>query len=92
MKVTSISDFRRESKKFFDEIISDQEALIITRSDGATVVAVPLDEYNALTETDYLLSSPANRRHLQKSIAQLERGETVVKAIDELSSHEQARR
>ena len=89
MNVTSISDFRKDAKKYFDQVIDDQDPLIITRSDGQTIVAVPLDQYNSMTETEYLLSNPANRKHLMESISQLRRGKTIKKTIEELESYEQ---
>lgn len=75
MNVTSISDFRKNSRQYFDEVIDNQDILILTRSDGQTVVMMPLAQYNSLTETDYLNSSPANRRHLLESMAQLRAGQ-----------------
>lgn len=92
MKVASVSDFRKSLKNYIDAVDQDQEPLIVTRTDSVSVVVVPLNEYNSLTETEYLLRNPANRRHLEESIAQLERGETVEKTLSELKSYEQTRR
>ena len=35
-----------------------------------------LEEYNALIETQYLLSTEANRKHLRKSLKEAEAGKT----------------
>jgi antitoxin YefM len=48
--------------------------LLITRNDGQTVVVMTLADYNSKLETDYLNSSEANRKHLEKSIAQARAG------------------
>ena len=40
---------------------------------------------NALDETEYLLSSEANREALEESIAELKRGEKIIVTLDELS-------
>jgi antitoxin YefM len=74
MNVTTISKFRKNAKSYFDRIIDDQDVLLITRNDGQAVVVMTLDEYNSKVETDYLNSSPANRKHLEKSIASLRAG------------------
>jgi len=35
---------------------------------------MPLSEYNAIKETEYLLSTPANAEALRRSIEQIEKG------------------
>jgi antitoxin YefM len=74
MNVTSISKFRKNSKAYFDQVIDDKDVLLITRNDGQTVVVMTLDQYNSKVETDYLNSSPTNRKHLEKSMASLRAG------------------
>ncbi len=74
MNVTTISKFRKNAKSYFDQVIEDKDTLLITRSDGQTVVVMTLDDYNSKVETDYLNSSDANRKHLEKSIAQAKAG------------------
>ena len=74
MNVTTISKFRKNTKDYFDQVIEDKDTLLITRSDGQTVVVMTLDDYNSKIETDYLNSSQANRKHLEESIAQARSG------------------
>ena len=74
MNVTTISNFRKDTKSYFDQVIDKQETLIITRNDGQTVVVVSLDRYNSQVETNYLNSTTANKRHLQMSINSLKTG------------------
>jgi antitoxin YefM len=74
MNVTSISKFRKDAKAYFDQVIDDKDVLLITRNDGQTVVVMTLDQYNSQAETDYLNSTAANRKHLQKSIADARAG------------------
>lgn len=74
MNVTTISKFRKNAKNYFDQVIEDKDTLLITRSDGQTVVVMTLDDYNSKVETDYLNSSKANRKHLEESIAQAKAG------------------
>jgi len=45
-------------------------------------------EYNALLETAHLLSTEANRKHLEESINQLNSGKTKQFILDESESKE----
>ena len=42
-----------------------------------------LNSFNALAETLYLLSNPANAEHIQESIAQANAGQKLVKELIE---------
>ena len=77
MNVTTISNFRKDSKKYFDQVIDDQDVLLITRNDGQTIVAMPLEQYNSKKETDYLLANPANAEHLRHSLADAKAGKVT---------------
>lgn len=88
MNVTSISDFRKDTKKYFDEIINDSQELLITRSDGKTIVAIPLDTYNSIKETEYLMSNPVMADRLRKGIEEARAGKVVSKTLAELKSYE----
>lgn len=83
MQVTSISDFRKDAKKYFDQVIEDQDILLITRTDGKTTVMMTLDEYNSKTETEYLLSNSVNAERLKRSLKDAAEGKVVKhKLID----------
>lgn len=68
MKIASTSKFRKEIKRYIDEIDQDQEPLVVTRSDNVSVVVLPLATYNSYAETDYLLRSPVNATRLRRSV------------------------
>ncbi|HUB93783.1 MAG TPA: type II toxin-antitoxin system Phd/YefM family antitoxin [Verrucomicrobiae bacterium] len=68
MKIASTSKFRKDIKRYIDDIDADQEPLVVTRSDNVSVVVLPLDLYNSYAETDYLLRSPANAAWLRRSL------------------------
>ena len=74
MKIASTSKFRKYIKQYIDDVNDDQEPLVLTRSDGVSVVVLPLDTYNSYAETDYLMSSPANAAWLRDSIKQARNG------------------
>ena len=68
MNAVNYSDLRRHLKTYLDRVYEDREALIVTRKNNENVVLLSIDQYNSLVETDYLLSSEANARHLVDSL------------------------
>ena len=61
MLTTSISDFRKDIKKYLDNVTENFETLIINRGKESGVVVISLDEYNSLNATQHELSSPVFR-------------------------------
>ena len=64
MKAITISNFRSRTKYYFDTVINWSEILIIPRyndEEDESVVNMSLKEYNSLQETNYLMSTTANR-------------------------------
>ncbi|ARN78814.1 prevent-host-death protein [Nonlabens spongiae] len=82
MEVVNYTEFRSNLKLWLDKVIDDVSSLVIKRSKGRDLVLIPLDEYNSLKETNYLLSG-ANRDILLKSIEKLEKGEGKEKQLIE---------
>jgi len=74
MQVLSLTEVRNNIKAMFDSVYLDNEEVIIHRKGRESIVVISLDDYNALKETNYLLSSPANRRYLLESLKQLRDG------------------
>lgn len=64
MQVFSLTEARNNIKAMFDTVFHNNEEVIIHRKGRESVVVISLDDYNALNETNYLLSSPNNRKHL----------------------------
>jgi antitoxin YefM len=71
MYVNSITySYARENMaKVIAKVCDDGEATIIT-TPKRKVVMISLDDYNAMVETDYLLSNPANTEHIMTSLKQ----------------------
>jgi antitoxin YefM len=81
MKIASISNFRKDIRRYVDEIDQDQEPLVVTRSDNVSVVVIPLSTFNSYSETDYLLRSPANARRLLRSLKDAHAGNVKAHAL-----------
>ncbi len=67
-----------------NKVCEDHDPVIITRKRNQAVVMLSLEDYESLQETAYLLRSPANAKRLSEGIAQLEKGQGVIKHFDEL--------
>ena len=81
MRTITFSDARKQFKQVLDRVVDDADITIITRRDADDVVLMSLSEYNSWKETEYLLSSPANARHLRESIAEANAGRTVYRDL-----------
>jgi antitoxin YefM len=77
MRIVSFSEARNNLKTVLDHVVEDADYTIITRRDAEDAVVVSLEYFNSLLETVYLLKSPANAAHLERSIAQFKEGEVL---------------
>jgi len=84
MQVVNFTEARNNLKTLFDDVYRNYEDVIVNRKNGENVVIISLDKYNSLNETEYLMRSPANRKHLMESMKQLEEGKVVIKDFSEL--------
>jgi len=83
MLTTTISDFRKDIKKYLDRVTDDFETLIINRGKDSGVVIISLDEYNSLSTTSHELSSKANEERLDSAIGKLNSGSSFQKDLIE---------
>lgn len=88
MDAKSYSAVRKDLAKTMKKVCDDHSPIIITRQNERPVVMMSLEDYNAIEETAYLLSSPANAARLQESMMQAEQGKvTQKKLIEEQTSN-----
>lgn len=73
MEITTYSNFRQHLKSFLDKVFIDHTPLFVTRANGEDVVVLSKTDYESLTETLHLLSSPKNAERLMKGIEEYEK-------------------
>ena len=78
MKAISISTLRKGMKEYFDYVSRSMEVIIVPRNkEEEAIVIMSIQEYNALKETEHLLSTEANRKRLQLSLSQVSENKTI---------------
>ncbi len=83
MLTTTLSDFRKDIKKYLDSVTRNYETLIINRGKDSGVVIISLDEYNSLSATQHELSSKLNEARLDSAIEKLKKGQSFEKNLVE---------
>ena len=83
MLTTSISDFRKNIKKYLDSVTENFETLIINRGKDTGVVVISLEEYNSLNATQHELSSKSNESRLDSAIEKLRSGSSFEQDLIE---------
>ncbi len=81
MRIISFTEARNGLKAVLDQVVNDADCTVITRRDSEDAVVMSLDYYDSLMETVYLLKSPANAEHLQKSIEQFNQGKVQEREL-----------
>ena len=83
MKTTTISNFRKDIKKYLDEVNDNFETLIIKRGKDSGVVVISLNDYNSLCSTQHELSSKVNEHRLDKALDKAKKGLSFHKDLIE---------
>ena len=77
MDVVTYSEARANLKDVMDRVVADKTEVIVTRQKAEAVVMVSLAEWNSISETLHLLSSPRNAERLREAIRQMDAGKGV---------------
>ena len=83
MRTANYTELRNNLKNYIDSVIKDSEPLIIPRSGNNGVVIISLDDYNAIRETEYIMSSPETMAAIHKAEDELKKGEVYRQNPDE---------
>lgn len=81
MLTATITDFRKDIRKYLDSVTNNFETLIINRGKDSGVVVMSLEEYNSLCSTQHELSSKINEKRLDSAIDKLKSGSSFQKEL-----------
>jgi len=82
MKAVFYSQARNNLRDIINKVCDDFDEYVVTTKDNKTAVIISYDEYSAMKETMYLLSSKTNRDRLNEAIDQIENLQFSKKDID----------
>lgn len=68
------TEARQNFAKYMNQVCDDHDAIIVTRQKSRPIVMMSLEDYNAMKETAYLMSTPANAKALTESIEEINAG------------------
>ena len=83
MAYATLTDFRSNIARYFDQIVADRTELVVTRQNHEPCVVLPLAELAGLRETLHLLSSPVNAERIFRSMAELDAGSGIEHSLIE---------
>ncbi len=81
MRIVSFTEARNSLKTVLDSVLDDAHPAVITRRDSEDAVVMSIGYYNSPMETVHLLRSPANAKHLNRSIAQFRSGKVIQRDL-----------
>ena len=83
MRTANYTELRNNLKSYIDSVIINSEPLVVPRFGNNGVVIVSLNEYNAIKETEYIMSSQETMAAIRRGEDELKRGEVYRQDPDE---------
>ncbi len=83
MKAITYTSARNNLAGTMKKVCDDHAPIIVTRKNNEAVILMSLEDYEALTETAYLMQSPKNAKRLIESIEELNTGKGQEREIIE---------
>ena len=78
MKAVTYTEAKKNLKALIHQVCKDSEpAVIVSIRTQEQAVLISVEDFQAMEETVYLLSTPANRAHLERSLKQAAKGKLV---------------
>src|SRR5437016_3262011 len=84
MTQTTLSRLRAGLKGYCDQAVADREPIRVRRRKGPDVVLLAADEFDSLTETAHLLSSPENAARLLAALARARKRKLKPQSVEAL--------
>jgi len=81
MLSTTFTSFQKETKKYIDNVIDNNESLLVNRGKDPAVVILSLAEYNSWLATLHERSSTTNMQRLDSAIQKIKNGQTLEKKM-----------
>lgn len=81
MRAVNVEEAARDLEGLVTSVMDDSDPAILITSSGRQVVLVPLDDFNAWSETRYLLANPANADHLRRSMEEAGKGDVAERKL-----------
>ncbi len=82
MQAIFYSQARNNLRSLIDKVCGDFDEYIITTKDNKSAVLISYDEYSAMKETMYLLSSKNNRDRLLDAVEQIDKLKFTTKELN----------
>jgi len=85
MKAITYNEAQKNLKAVIRDVCENAEPTIIVNGRSKKqAVLISYEEYQTMEETAYLLRSPANRAHLEKSLQNVRDGKLVSFPVEDL--------
>ena len=81
---TTLSKLRGKLKSYCDQAVANRQPIRVRRRNGGDVVIMAADDFDSLTETAHLLSSPVNASRLLAALARARRNKIKPMTVEEL--------
>ncbi|WP_417334488.1 type II toxin-antitoxin system Phd/YefM family antitoxin [Halarcobacter sp.] len=82
MQTVFYSQARNNLRTIINKVCDDFDEYVITTKDDKSAVLISYEEYSAMKETMYLLSSKNNRDRLNEAVEQIENLKFTKKDIE----------
>ena len=83
MRTATCNELQNNINYFFDGVVSDSEPLLVQRAGAEAVVVISLSDYNAMSETEFLMRSPAMMQAIRQGEDDIRSGKSIEKKENE---------
>ena len=84
MRTTSYNDFSNNVGAIFSSVVDDRDTYIVNEGEERNVVLMSLEDYNAIMETLYIMSSPGTMADIRESERQIKEGRYHIVDLENL--------